>query len=950
MKPRFHRSLPFILPAIIVIPAMLQFSPAATILPAPSGNVTVPAGTNAADSVLASGGISPTPVVTIQAGATLTGDAVVMSTVVVSAPGYTIDNAGTLRSVAEGIFVEAAASPTVTIQLAPGSLTEGGNDGIYLDGNGGMVRNLGTIRGITGATSDGIEAFNGFMLENFGGISGANGLLAEDGLVLQNLGSGRIEGLTGAGVDAGANATVTNEAGAEIRGGFGGILLGAGGSITNAGLVDGMGGDGIRLGANGMILNSGTITGTTGIVATAGATVTSSGRISSSAIGGNAFSGGAGNDELRLNVGSIVQGNVLGGGGMDSILFNGGLTSPTSPQNTIRGSVSDFSSITKTGGGVALIGAVADVANGLTITADTYNVTGGGLYFNADITGATQPKAIINAGGVAVGGTGVWNADLNLLAGGISAGAIPINLDANPENAVGAVTVTGDVVHSPGSFIRLDIIPDTMISDGINSDVIDQIGVGNTYNVAGGNLRISSTDLNRVITPGRYTIVDSDESILGLAGFGTIGVQFNANTPDTGPFTATGAGANFLGSVLTNHFVAPGLADGGTDLVLDVDYNFAGLPGLTGNQSSFGGALDRLADLAGTGMLGMDEQNLIAALAFSDLATVQASLAGLTPETGLAFAAGTINSNYRLHHLLRNRLAAARANGSPMTMTSDGKSAITPAARGTFWGSFSYDSQDANESDGREGVDGDTMAITAGYDYQLAPNLLLGGMIDGSRGDFDHHGGEGDLDSLRFLAYGTYGASTGFYSDFLLGYGDHDFDQSRSVGGIPGIAGSRKSDTDASSFQAMLTVGHTLGDDTFSHGPFAGLEYQRVSVDGFTDRGGFVNLRVDGSKVESLRGLLGYRVDARHGRFRPYASVAYAHEFEDGPNRTTASFGGMEFRLNGGELQSALLLNAGTSISLSEDLTLDVGYRGEISVEGEGVDSHGGSIGLGYRF
>ena len=61
-------------------------------------------------------------------------------------------------------------------------------------------------------------------------------------------------------------------------------------------------------------------------------------------------------------------------------------------------------------------------------------------------------------------------------------------------------------------------------------------------------------------------------------------------------------------------------------------------------------------------------------------------------------------------------------------------------------------------------------------------------------------------------------------------------------------------------------------------------------------------------------------------------------------------FNNAAFTVYGPELSSAILLTAGTGIVLTDSLMLDVGYRGEISVDGDGVDSHGGSIGLSWSF
>ena len=237
-------------------------------------------------------------------------------------------------------------------------------------------------------------------------------------------------------------------------------------------------------------------------------------------------------------------------------------------------------------------------------------------------------------------------------------------------------------------------------------------------------------------------------------------------------------------------------------------------------------------------------------------------------------------------------------------------------------------------------------SFTAGFDWLVAPNLVLGAVLDGSKGDYDGSGVSSDIDSFRGAVYGTWGAATGFYSDFLLGYGDHSLDSSRDADGL--LSGSTSNDTDADSLQALLTAGYTMGDSRLKHGPFAGLEYQNVDVDGYT-QDGLIPVAVDGYEVDSLRGLIGYRVNASAGIFRPYASVAYAHEFEDGTNSVDASLGGVGFSVKGIDQSSAILISIGTGISLSDSLTLDLGYRGDIATD-DGISSNGGSLGVNYSF
>lgn len=848
-----------------------------------------------------------------------------------------VDNFGQIFGIAaDGISTTGQASVT-NFYDDSGSIISGGRHGILATGSGSSVFNAGVIEGISGAgvvVGDNATVVNETTYLPDGSVVGGEiygdtfGVQAGDNLILTNELYGYIDALNGTGISSGSGASIINDW--EIYG-VNGISVG-GGEVGNYGLITADGGTGIASTGGALIVNN------TGII---------------DAFGGTAIQGAAGDDVINLFTttppwdfpgtyfGSIVDGNIDGGAGFDVLNFNGGLTSPASTANIVFGDVTNIEEINKSGAGVALIGGVGD---NVTVTSDTINITGGGLYINGDVSGVSGPLATINAGGAAVGGTGTWDANLNITAGGISAGDIPINLISDPELAVGTLVITGDVDHSPGAFIRFDVIPGTSIMNGVNSDLIVQTGAA-TYNVDGAPVRISTTDMNRVITQGTYTIVDSEQLITGVPG--ELSLQLNANVIDTGfistayrDLIASGeATLNVSNTIFTQYF-AEAYVDG-TDLLLDVDYlgfDFSALPGISRNELNLIGAIGG-SILDGN----LVAEDFAAALLFSDLDSALGGLGALVApaEGALAYTTSVVNSNYRLHRQIQDHLGAVRGgqtttHTAPAPAPSGAKGGIgakggevvtssTSTTRGNVWGSFSYDYQDFDGDAGD--FDGDVGSFTAGFDYQIAPNFILGFLLDGSRADIDDGP---DIDSFRAALYGSWGASTGIYADFLAGYGWHDLDF-----------------TDAESFQALATIGYNFGDESVKHGPFAGLEYQNVDVDRF--RSGFTDVR--SFDIESLRGLIGYRVNANLGRLRPYASIAYAHEFEDGHNTARASvFGSNRFDVDGGELGSAVLVTAGTGISLTHNLLLNVGYRGEITTESDGISSHGGSIGLNWSF
>jgi outer membrane autotransporter protein len=189
----------------------------------------------------------------------------------------------------------------------------------------------------------------------------------------------------------------------------------------------------------------------------------------------------------------------------------------------------------------------------------------------------------------------------------------------------------------------------------------------------------------------------------------------------------------------------------------------------------------------------------------------------------------------------------------------------------------------------------------------LAPNLLMGVVLDGTSGSHQ--------DAFKGAIYGTWGESMGVYSDFLAGFGTHNLDSSSSFYGT--------SSPDANEFQALWTFGYTMGDREVKHGPFAGLEYQSVNLDRFN--AGLLPITMDSGNLDSLRGLIGYRVNACYGRFSPYASAAYAHEFKDNHIHASGTFDGNAFTVSGDSLCSAILLSLGTTYAFTDRLSMDIG-------------------------
>ena len=893
----------------------------------------------------------------------------------------TNDSDSSITGGTTGVTLGANSTVTNVAGTLGTTVISGGTNGVVVGADSKVVNGLNAS--ITGTTGNGITAASNGSLPTAGnGIvndgtvtGGTNGVFAGDFALVEN--TGTITGTSGIGVRTGSNSQIDNTG--LITGNVGIDAFGFGGTFvlnnTN-GTVTGTGGvaiDGLLFGVDTLNLNYGSVIN--GDVNTRGGndviTLSSVWDESGSVINGSIDAGG-GADTINLTnsgyndvtvtgdlIGGfggatynltkssfgnvIVGGDVVGGIGTDTLVFTGGKEFYWDGTNAVVGGTSLIQLIDKEGTGTAFIGSASLPSVGT----DAITVNGGGLYINGDISPVlVSETAVTVASGAEFGGTGTWTAGINV-AGGISAGLTPVDLTLAFNDSVGTINLTGNLNFAAGSHIDFNIDP---VVGGAGNDLIIQNG---TTTFAGTEtVEVSPTNIDNVIQDGAYTIISSNNAIVGAIPTAEVDLSFLVRLSESGPFYATGSGPAVL-----NLFLGTETADGGTDLVLTVQHNYEGL-GLTANQSAIGAAIDASVSSSDPFI-----QDFIAALDYSDLTAVEQTLAGLSPEGIFGLTESVINSNYRLHRQVQEHLAVTRSYGgevvAPATAGPKGgvssKGGMAPSTTcctggsglGNVWGAVSYDWQDYSGDFATQDYDGETAAFTVGIDYRVAENFVLGAVLDGSTGDFDGNASSSDIDSLRGAIYGTYGAATGFYSDFLAGYGSHDLDQSQVVGGI--LNGLNSSSTDADSVQALLTFGYSFGDLCLKHGPFAGLEYQNVDVDGYTQNGPFPIL-VNGYDVDSLRGLIGYRVDGNFGTFRPYASVAYAHEFEDDTMSTTAFFGTAPFRVAGSERGSAILVTVGTGISLSNSLTLDVGYRGDISVEDTGVTSHGGSIGLNYNF
>ena len=88
--------------------------------------------------------------------------------------------------------------------------------------------------------------------------------------------------------------------------------------------------------------------------------------------------------------------------------------------------------------------------------------------------------------------------------------------------------------------------------------------------------------------------------------------------------------------------------------------------------------------------------------------------------------------------------------------------------------------------------------------------------------------------------------------------------------------------TNATHTGAELGAGFAFGDESFRHGPFVGLSWQSVEVNGYAEDGSdSTALYFSDFKRKSTVRRFGYRFEGDMGGFRPYGRVAWAKDSQD---------------------------------------------------------------------
>lgn len=642
----------------------------------------------------------------------------------------------------------------------------------------------------------------------------------------------------------------------------------------------------------------------------------------------------------------------------DSLTFAGGELRPGSALN-----LSQQINVTAANGALNL--------NGFTVTFSS-QVTGDGS-LTIDGNGALVVAGnLSNAGGLVVQGAelivaggGRIAAPLFVETGGILSGTGTIAAPSvvagvlSPGNSPGTLTFAGPLALAGSSTYRVEIDgPRAGTGAGAHDRVILS-GSASSF-TAGGTLspilRGISGDAANTYTPGvgqTFRVVEAEGGILG---------QFDALTQ---PASGLAAGTRF--DVLY----------GDSAVVLAVtpqtygDLAASGLSQTAAGRAA-GSALDRLRPAAGTRLTG-------AAASFYDtLYTLSGAQAAHVTEQ----LAGTIHADLMATSLLNSRLfgrvvearqAAARGDGAkawggalafgssgsrseliastrvsgagePATATGDQRFTawVKPLVS---WGRTASDSRaiGSNQDSGGVMVGGEIATdgnVTAGLSF---------GYLHGNVKTIT--GGTGTVDNYQTTLYATWSNDSTFF-DAALSYGFNDYDTTRTLS-FGGFGGAAEGASDGHSWSAEIGLGHRIRGQKAWLEPRAGLRWDRIERDGFSETGlGQWSLSIGSETVTALRSALGVRggttLQLGSLTVEPAAHLAWEHDFKDIGGSGQFGMADAGFRINGAEPgRNAAVVGLDLGFTLSTMLRATLDYTGEFR---EGRTSHTASAGLRLAF
>ncbi|MCP3984820.1 MAG: autotransporter domain-containing protein [bacterium] len=723
-----------------------------------------------------------------------------------------VRNEGTIRSGFHGIRVL-----DDSIVVHRGTI-DAGRYGIYARRRS-QVHASGQIR----STWDGIRMLDDGLVANDASIdSSRRGIYVRDRSSVVN--TGRIDSVLRA-IEGRNDATLVNR-GIARSSTREGIFARARANVVNRGTAHGT--FGIRLNGNdGTITNSGRVVGTSGTAIR--------------------FRGGT--NQLTLETGSQIVGDIRGGTGADSVFLHG--------SGGFGGRFLAFESLIRRGAGRWALSGTSTIAGPVMISGGTLQVDG--------VLDAAS-FSIGSAGSLSGRGTVVPDVDVR---GAVMPGTA---------GGIGQLRTRGDVTFHRGSRLEIDVTPNSS----------DRLGIEGKAILRGGTI---------VITPTRGTYRDGQRYDVLTAKGGHVG-RFSATSSSSSPVLRFEAlypeGRVQLQVERLPYASLPTFTPNQSSVADAFDRVVAA--GSSPATSTLTSSLDFLSESEiGVAMTSMDPEIFdayarlagpLAELRFDMIERRMRTAVGNEPDLGLR---------------LREPSLADPETEPPETGESLPAVSSPGPIRPTLWAYGLGMSGDKRGGVDVTGYDFDGAGAMLGADMLFSEGLRMGLAASWQQTDvaFDRPGSKGEILGRGLALYATHDGGGPISIDVMVQQLWNRYQSERQVA-FGDVMRRATSDHDGRVFAAQAAAGIPFGWSHFSWEPRLGIRYARLSQDGFEEEGaGVFNLAVDRRASDGLQSFVGLRLASRFRilderlELAPEIHGEWAHQWLSSDRRIGASLPGL---------------------------------------------------------
>jgi len=156
------------------------------------------------------------------------------------------------------------------------------------------------------------------------------------------------------------------------------------------------------------------------------------------------------------------------------------------------------------------------------------------------------------------------------------------------------------------------------------------------------------------------------------------------------------------------------------------------------------------------------------------------------------------------------------------------------------------------------------------------------------------------INSLYGSLYGTYFTER-FYVEGILGYGNHQYNNSRQVS-IGALQSGNQSSHTGNAFSVLAEGGYKLPVKQYNLQPFASISFCNLSEGRIEESGTLANMQISSRSTNSVVSELGVKVDrpirTSKGTLAPMVKASWQHDFGVSQNNLPVSFVGSLLGVN----------------------------------------------------